>query len=206
MDIATLERLTLENATAIRQLREQRTAIVTRETQVRPARTSEVYAGGLYSYPASPADYLPIVFTDHAVSGTTTTWTDRSSTAIASAISPFGWLPPELDVWVAYDGRRWRIIRIPPLLHGVASTELSAAAWASGCATYTFGYGNVQIWRQNGTSGVYAAQEYADGDPVLLPVKNLGTGEVEADTMLMLGINADNEWVVMVEPCDGACT
>lgn len=183
-----------------------------------PARTVEPDDG----YPPPGSIELPIVAQALAVTGEpgeqTLTPSDRWSTGrVETALSRVGWLPPDLPVWVVHDRRRYVIVEAPAELHGVAVNQLAAAEWraeyySEQCDRYTLGRGLVQIWRQvglepelDGARPYYHAQTYADGSPVLMYWTNTSDA-VAVDKFLTAHRNADNDWIVTVEPCDLSCT
>ena len=149
-------------------------------------------------------EWISIFF---GITGPRKAWPDRSAHPVITAISPVGWLPPLCRVAVAWDGRRYRIIRWPIVLHGVSSGGITAAAWVAGytsdCEAMSLGSGSVQIWRKDGSS--YKPQEYEGGGPVAMIWKNTADAAVAATKFLTAEVNADNDWIVDIEPCNGKC-
>lgn len=171
-----------------------------------PAKTAEWYddaSGGSYSYPTqSEGEWLPIILMRPTESDGTITWNECTSNPDRYAISPMGWLPPDTRVEVVYDGTNHRIVRAPTVLHGVSTGGITAADW-NGADEYGLGTGTVQIWRRT-SAGTYEPQAYEDSDPVEMDWYNTSDVAVGASKFLTAEINADNEWIVDVEPCDGA--
>lgn len=180
---------------------------------VRPAITAEESDG---YYPTQPYDELPVIFEDVRLVDGVNTYTDFSSDATQRVLSPFGWLPPSCRVDVVQQSGAWRIVRGPVELHGVASANISAAEWLeadvddylypSDCGRYQLGSGTVHVWRRiAGEDGLYEPQYYSDDTAVTMTLYNQADQAVSANKFLTGNINADNEWIVTVEPCDGEC-
>jgi len=175
---------------------EGQTAILTR-----PAITAETEDDPSYpAYAAGEAD-LPVITLDPHELGTPAAWDERMEHPEITAASRI-WYPPGCPVEIAYDGLRWRIVRGPSLLHGVASSAIPTAAWNVDCDEYTLGSATVQVWHKSGS--VYVPQEYSDNDPVEMTFKNVSAA-VESCKLLVAQDNADGEWVVTVEPCELEC-
>lgn len=195
MDHATLTRLVTEHDQQLREMRTQRPAVVTRDVQVRPAVTAEWYSGGSYSYPSQAGcTMLPVVLQQHAVSGTSATFSDKSAEPKVYAVSPIGWLPPGVSVDVAYDGVNYRIVRAPSVLHGVAASAVSAGSLEPTTPYFGASWGTVQVWSKVGA--YYVPQEYDDGSDVNLTVVNNSLFPITADKFLTFHRNASNEWTV----------
>jgi hypothetical protein len=187
----------------------QRDPLIARETQVRPAETRETYDSGtgLYDYPragASGDDELPIVFLD------TQALTDRSEYPKCTAKSPVGWLPPLTRVEVAYDGRKWRIIQAPIMLHGRTTEQIPSADWgtvgdyADACQELTLGSGTVHVFTES-AAGVLVPQKYADDSAVEMTAYN--TMElVDSNKGVSLVRDRHNRWILTIDPCTLACS
>jgi len=200
--LAQLEELVETMRQDLHQLR-RRGASVVHPPPVRWVRTAETAAG----YPAIGQVELPIMFLDAAVAvgGESITTTNGSANARITAVSRFGWLPPELDCEAVWDGVHWRIISTPPLIHGYLDTELEAAEWNYDCDEYTLGGSeNLHVYRLDDYTGTYQPQYYSSGSEVYLPVKNSADAVAE-NKLLTVGINSDGEWTVIVESCSVSC-
>lgn len=168
---------------------------------LRPGVTAETEDTPPYpAYAAGEAD-LPVITQDVHELGTVATWSDRYSTPLITAASRV-WYPPGCPVEIAHDGKRWRIVRGPALLHGVASTDIGTAAWNTPCTEYTLGSATVQVWAKSGS--VYVPQEYSDSNPVEMAFHNVSAA-VSSCKLLVAQLNADGEWIVTVEPCELEC-
>jgi len=168
---------------------------------IRPGVTAETGDDPSYpAYAAGEAD-LPVITQDVHDVGSLAAWTDRYTTPLIAAATRI-WYPPGCPVEIAHDGKRWRIVRGPSLLHGVASTAIGTAAWNVDCDEYTLGSATIQVWYKSGS--VYVPQEYSDSDPVEMTFKNVSAA-VESCKLLVAQDNADGEWVVTVEPCELEC-
>ena len=51
----------------------------------------------------------------------------------------------------------------------------------------------------------YAMQRYSNDDPVTMQWTNISDQAVTANKLLIATRNADNDWMVTVEPCGGIC-
>jgi len=182
--------------------------------QVRTARTALRQESPVY--PAVGAveapNRLPIVFTDwHTELDTDSAVLEivpRSAYPLAHALCPL-WLPPLVDVDVAWDGKRWRIIRWPTILYCKSDSPIPAASWVD-CNYWTPGgtTGYVQIWRRVTGQTRWEAQWYDESQtlPVELKVYNTGGSDVAANKMLELIPDVENgRWIVVIEPCAGEC-
>jgi hypothetical protein len=206
MDLPTTYKQLQEVRDEVRGRRRQRAPIASRESQVRPAVTKEWFdaeasgSGEEYSYPkydASDADQLPIVFLEPDVT-TGVAWDPRSAHPKCKALSPVGWLPPETRVEVAYDGRRWRIVRSPTTLVGYSKQDIPGASVDRCAGIATMGGGQVQLATRS-KNGEYTEQKYHDETPVLAQWENWCGETVYADDLVVANQDRDNAW--LIETC-----
>jgi len=198
-------------------LKGRREAATVRDRQVRLARTAEESGG---YYPTQPSGELPIVFLDCVLAGDSEDldYTARSANAQVRALSPVGWLPPDVEVEVTLQGSLYRIVRAPATLVGKCTADIAAAdGWVSGsgyyytgatCDEYEVSRNTVQIFRKvsgYGLTDAYVQQRYSNNDAVTMQWANISDLAVTANKLLIATRNADNDWMVTVEPCGGIC-
>lgn len=79
-----------------------------------------------YDYPEpgdDDEDQLPVIMLDHRIEDGVLDWRQRTPEPRIIALSRVGWLPPDTDVEVAWDGKRWRIFWADAGLRGGCLAE-----------------------------------------------------------------------------------
>jgi hypothetical protein len=167
-----------------------------------PARTAEPESD---PYPDWPCDTLPIIFADLAsLPAADLDWTDRSEYPGTTALSPIGWLPPDTEVEVCWDGRGYRLVRWPVLLLGLVVDGFDGAVWTD-CSQLTLASGDLLMFRQD-SRGIWVPAKYKDDSDVTMTAYSTSDETTPADKLVTMAPAASNEWHLILEPCGGSCT
>jgi hypothetical protein len=200
--LAALESRLLRVETELLASRRRRAELVA-STPLWPAWTVEPDSG----YPAYGTSIeLPIVTASCKIVSDELVETHRWSTEFQElAISRIGWLPPGVRVWVTHYRGRYLIVEGPTVLHGRATTSISAASWVSGCEQLETGSGTVHLYDLDG-SGRDVPQYYEDGTTAVTMTWRNTSALVAGNKLLTALRDVRNRWIVVIEPCDLACT